>query len=199
MVRPPPWRQCQEAERQAAALKAAIAAAEAAGGAPDHVAAWQEEVLRLEKKATEKRPLAEQLEGCRSYLDRARKRRAQKQAELEAAQKSVNELDADIEAHMAKLAELELAAMPKVATDAQPTSVVDTLKNIQEVVARMQDTQEAKRRRKDQRADAEGAGDATMQGEAAGSAAAGTVVDEATALIAALQELVRKVQVAAGS
>ena len=75
LPRPAPWKATAEAEKRSNALKAAIQAAEAAGGDEQLLGPMREELAKLEKKATERRPLVDQLEGCRAYLTRARSRR----------------------------------------------------------------------------------------------------------------------------
>ena len=117
------------------ALNAAIAAAEAAGGDEHVTKPMRDELTRLTKKATERRPLVDQLEGCRAYLSRARQRRDKMLQELEERKMAYEALEKDITEHEDKLEALEADALREVA--AAPG--ISTAEAIADLTAEMQD------------------------------------------------------------
>lgn len=92
---------------KAAALQAAIAAAQASGGAEDFVKELEAKLEETQKEATDERPLVDKLAGCRAYIQRAEKRVAASAETLKSAQATHDKLLQDLDAHRKKLAELE--------------------------------------------------------------------------------------------
>ena len=133
--RPPPWATTEEAEKRCRALKAAIQAAEQEGGDEQLLGPMREELAKPEKKATERRPLIDQLEGCRAYLARARTRRDKLLKELEEKKQVYDELEKDIGAHEDKLEALAQEALKEMSWPAG----VSTAEAIAEMATKIQE------------------------------------------------------------
>ena len=117
------------------------------------VQSWREELSTLEAKATETRPLLEQLEGCRRYLERAEKRRAAKAEEIARMQEELQEMDADLDEHRQRLQTLEEQAKPATTLPSGLKPPWQMMQAFQALTDQMQEVQgsiqEAKRRRKE--------------------------------------------------
>ena len=90
----------QDIEAQLTAAQARLAAAVAAKAAPDLIKYLETEVNRLQKQlAKTERPLAEQLQGCMAYNERAVKREQALALEVVALEEKRLEVEEDIRAH----------------------------------------------------------------------------------------------------
>ena len=95
----------QDIEAQLTAALPTLSAAVAAKAAPDLVKYLEDEVARFQKQhAKTERPLAEQLQGCRAYIEMAVKREQILAMEVVELENKRLEVEEDIRAHREQLA-----------------------------------------------------------------------------------------------
>ena len=133
-VRLAPWAKVRAAAQDATTLEAALTAAKVAGGsASDAVIIELEQKLLVARKAsTDTRPLTEKLAGCREAIARREKKLCAADEALQQAQRTRDDVAADLEEHRQHLKQLEMESARHTAPDHESAAVPEALQQLRD-------------------------------------------------------------------